>query len=180
MLQTSQCVQKCTQVIRKDAPAMQTASGFFAAMHSQPPIFQRHSKRQGDVQNIPQVGGGLGRLGREPQKQAKQRSSAGPRLGIDARFSFRATDCRIAATGRDLSGDFVRADCSGLEAARDPAAQGRFSPMEGKWRPRRDLNPCRRRERPVSWARLDDGDARVTTAANRAFFVLQQRVVSKK
>ena len=25
-------------------------------------------------------------------------------------------------------------------------------------RPRRDLNPCRRRERPVSWARLDDGD----------------------
>ena len=26
------------------------------------------------------------------------------------------------------------------------------------WRPRRDLNPCRRRERPVSWARLDDGD----------------------
>ncbi len=26
------------------------------------------------------------------------------------------------------------------------------------WRPRRDLNPCCRRERPVSWARLDDGD----------------------
>ena len=25
-------------------------------------------------------------------------------------------------------------------------------------RPRRDLNPCCRRERPVSWARLDDGD----------------------
>ncbi len=26
------------------------------------------------------------------------------------------------------------------------------------WRPRRDLNSCYRRERPVSWARLDDGD----------------------
>jgi hypothetical protein len=26
------------------------------------------------------------------------------------------------------------------------------------WRPQGDLNPCRRRERPVSWARLDDGD----------------------
>ena len=26
------------------------------------------------------------------------------------------------------------------------------------WRPRRDLNPCYRRERPVSWAGLDDGD----------------------
>ena len=28
-----------------------------------------------------------------------------------------------------------------------------------KWRPQGDLNPCRRRERAVSWARLDDGDA---------------------
>ena len=26
------------------------------------------------------------------------------------------------------------------------------------WRPQRDLNSRRRRERPVSWARLDDGD----------------------
>ena len=32
------------------------------------------------------------------------------------------------------------------------------------WRPRRDLNPCRRRERPVSWARLDDGDVLVSRA----------------
>ncbi len=29
------------------------------------------------------------------------------------------------------------------------------------WRPQGDLNPCRRRERAVSWARLDDGDARI-------------------
>jgi hypothetical protein len=26
------------------------------------------------------------------------------------------------------------------------------------WRPQGDSNPCRRRERPVSWAGLDDGD----------------------
>jgi hypothetical protein len=26
-------------------------------------------------------------------------------------------------------------------------------------RPQRDLNPCCRRERPVSWAGLDDGDS---------------------
>ena len=33
------------------------------------------------------------------------------------------------------------------------------SGFEISWRPQGDLNPCRRRERPVSWARLDDGDA---------------------
>src|SRR5574341_2214929 len=33
---------------------------------------------------------------------------------------------------------------------------------ENVWRPRRDLNPCYRRERPVSWAELDDGDVLVS------------------
>jgi integrase len=33
-----------------------------------------------------------------------------------------------------------------------------------KWRPQGDSNPCRRRERPVSWARLDDGDATFFTS----------------
>ena len=28
-----------------------------------------------------------------------------------------------------------------------------------KWRPQGDSNPCRRRERAVSWTGLDDGDA---------------------
>ncbi len=28
------------------------------------------------------------------------------------------------------------------------------------WRPQRDLNSCRRRERPVSWTWLDDGDVK--------------------
>ncbi len=39
------------------------------------------------------------------------------------------------------------------------------------WRPRRDLNPCYRRERAVSWAGLDDGDAGLRaprTRLNRA------------
>ncbi len=33
-----------------------------------------------------------------------------------------------------------------------------MQPLIIQWRPQGDLNPCYRRERPVSWARLDDGD----------------------
>jgi len=36
------------------------------------------------------------------------------------------------------------------------------------WRPQGDLNPCRRRERPVSWTKLDDGDARYRLVVGRA------------
>ena len=32
-------------------------------------------------------------------------------------------------------------------------------PTEEVWRPRWDLTPCHPRERPVSWAGVDDGDA---------------------
>jgi hypothetical protein len=33
-----------------------------------------------------------------------------------------------------------------------------IGPYMIEWRPQGDSNPCRRRERPVSWTWLDDGD----------------------
>ncbi len=46
-----------------------------------------------------------------------------------------------------------------------PQRKGEKSPHESfswgqrlAWRPQGDLNPCYRRERPVSWTELDDGD----------------------
>ncbi len=39
-----------------------------------------------------------------------------------------------------------------------------------KWRPQRDSNPRRRRERAVSWARLDDGDRTLKKLVSRAGF----------
>ncbi len=45
-----------------------------------------------------------------------------------------------------------------------PKNRKRHGSRDVSWRPRRDLNPCRRRERPVSWARLDDGDVLVSRA----------------
>ncbi len=44
----------------------------------------------------------------------------------------------------------------GLSANLKREKMGNYNP--GNWRPQRDLNSRRRRERPVSWARLDDGD----------------------
>ena len=34
-----------------------------------------------------------------------------------------------------------------------------LQPIDFIWRPQPDLNRCCRRERPVSWTGLDDGDA---------------------
>ena len=36
--------------------------------------------------------------------------------------------------------------------------KGKQACLHKKWRPQGDLNPRRRREKAVSWARLDDGD----------------------
>ena len=46
---------------------------------------------------------------------------------------------------------------------------GQSFEVEGEnWRPQRDLNSRRRRERPVSWARLDDGDVRYPLSEKRS------------
>ena len=37
--------------------------------------------------------------------------------------------------------------------------------MYAQWRPQPDLNRCCRRERPVSWTWLDDGDAKINFLA---------------
>lgn len=180
MFRTSRCVQKCTPDIRKDASSMQTSIGFFSTKPSQPLILRCHSEPHGNVQNIPQGGGdGWGDWGKSCR--SKQKSVCQQVRGRYRRAIFAPRD-RLRACGEC---EFWRETSDGPNSpASRPAGAllpgGRISPMAGKWRPRRDLNPCRRRERPVSWARLDDGDARVTTAANRAFFVLQQRVFSKK
>ena len=39
--------------------------------------------------------------------------------------------------------------------------------LRNEERPRRDLNPCYRRERPVSWAGLDDGDSNASRYLSR-------------
>ena len=50
------------------------------------------------------------------------------------------------------------------EISEDDFANAKRVNEGGIWRPRRDLNPCYRRERPVSWAELDDGDVLVSRA----------------
>ncbi len=45
-----------------------------------------------------------------------------------------------------------------LVTAPEPQKEGNDVTDLESWRPRRDLNPCYRRERAVSWAGLDDGD----------------------
>ena len=44
-----------------------------------------------------------------------------------------------------------------LEQAKGYTRQ--LNPRNKHWRPQPDLNRCCRRERPVSWTWLDDGDA---------------------
>ena len=49
---------------------------------------------------------------------------------------------------------------TGLPALKNKK-HSRGNPLEcfkSLWRPQGDSNPCRRRERPVSWTGLDDGD----------------------
>src|SRR5262245_7026474 len=65
------------------------------------------------------------------------------------RFSF---DARQRSSNEQKTGTFARTFSSEV------------SNYQNLWRPRRDLNPCYRRERPVSWAELDDGDVVVSRA----------------
>lgn len=45
------------------------------------------------------------------------------------------------------------------DEAKEKALMRGHECLSSFWRPQGDLNPCRLRERQVSWARLDDGDA---------------------
>ena len=58
----------------------------------------------------------------------------------------------------------IQKKCKGELRQNQPKNRKRNGSRDVSWRPRRDLNPCRRRERPVSWARLDDGDVLVSRA----------------
>ena len=72
--------------------------------------------------------------------------------------------------GRYMSSDFGARMMAELEQKTEmetEISEGGFANAENSgeiWRPRRDLNPCYRRERPVSWAELDDGDVLVSRA----------------
>jgi Arm DNA-binding domain len=56
----------------------------------------------------------------------------------------------------------------GLETPRKtPRAVSDGASTRNQKRPRRDLNPCYRRERPVSWAGLDDGDVDLVHVVSR-------------
>src|SRR5579864_2997342 len=56
--------------------------------------------------------------------------------------------------------------CQLVVTAREQVRDGKQISSLEYWRPRRDLNPCYRRERAMSWAGLDDGDAAKQFAAN--------------
>jgi hypothetical protein len=73
--------------------------------------------------------------------------------------------------GRYMSSDFfgqrLMAEIEQQTETKTEIYEGDFLNAENggeSWRPRRDLNPCYRRERPVSWAELDDGDVLVSRA----------------
>lgn len=82
-------------------------------------------------------------------------------LNTSFNMTFMVPRDRIRTWGRSL---FYRlqAGCPGLHI--EKAWQHSCCQAFKMWRPQGDLNPCRRRERPVSWARLDDGDETVRSS----------------
>ena len=84
-------------------------------------------------------------------------------------FLEAAHQADLATTGSDLSAlrNFFHQICSNARLAGKtlnfsyglPWAALKKSRGDKNWRPRRDSNPCYRRERAMSWTGLDDGDA---------------------
>src|SRR5439155_5527138 len=89
-----------------------------------------------------------------------------PLGGRRRRFAFRRkiAESEVILLPREPAWTTLRrvalGSCSGAHARRPAPELTPERRQVSSWRPQRDLNPCYRLERAVSWARLDDGDNR--------------------